>query len=131
MAGFLAIVSAILITLILPGIFNITLPIALIIVAISTPTDATALESVITGRAFPNSIREQLTLESLFNDATGLILLQAGVIWWQTGHLNFWQNTGSLIYSAGGGAIAGFIIALIFTSIRQWLLRTGVVAIYS
>lgn len=114
-AGILAIVSAFLITIILPNLFNIMLPLALIIVAISTPTDATALESVISGRSFPSTVHEQLTLESLFNDATGLILLQAGIIWWQTGHLSFWQNAGSLIYSAGGGAVIGFIVALLFT----------------
>ncbi|WP_318766126.1 cation:proton antiporter [Lactiplantibacillus carotarum] len=130
-AGALALISATLITMILPMLFSITLPLALIIVAISTPTDATALESVVAGRAFPHAVHEQLTLESLFNDATGLILLQAGVIWWQTGHLSFWQNTGSLLYSAGGGMIIGFVIALLFTGVRQWLLRAGVSAIYA
>lgn len=54
-----------------------------------------------------------------------------GIIWWQTGHLSFLQNTGALLYSAGGGALTGFVIPLLFTAIRQWLLRTGVSAIYA
>ncbi|MCJ8185727.1 cation:proton antiporter [Lactiplantibacillus pentosus] len=130
-AGILAIISAVVITMILPNLFNMTFPLALIMVAISTPTDATALESVIGGRAFPRSSHEQLTLESLFNDATGLVLLQAGIIWWQTGHFNFLQNAGTLLYAAGGGALIGFMIALLFMVIRQWLLRTSINAIYA
>jgi len=130
-AVWLAVGSAVIITILLPSVFSVTLPIALVIVAISIPTDATALESVVSGRAFPSDVHEQLSLESLFNDATGLILLQAGIIWWQTGHLNFLQNTASLLYSAGGGALVGFVIALALTSMRQFIIRSGANAIYA
>jgi len=123
-AGALDIVSAALATVVLHVALSMTLALALVAVAISTPTDATALDSVIAGRKFPQRIRTQLTLESLFNDATGLVLLQAGILWWQTGHLSILQNTGELLLSAGGGVVVGVVLAVLAMTVRQILVRT-------
>ncbi|MGV0168766.1 cation:proton antiporter [Furfurilactobacillus sp. WILCCON 0119] len=108
------------------SLIGLALPLALIIVAISTPTDATALESVTTGRQFPGSINNTLKMESMFNDATGIILLQAGLLWYQSGHLNLLANSGALLISAIGGLIVGNVVAGLFTLFRQWLVRTSV-----
>lgn len=48
----LAILSAVLATIVLKISFALSFPLALVMVAISTPTDATALESVTTGANF-------------------------------------------------------------------------------
>lgn len=124
-AGFLAIVSAIIATVILHSLFALTLPIALIIIAICTPTDATALESVISGRVFPSTTKTALSMESLFNDAAGLILLQAALLWQQTDHLGLLANFGKLIWSAGGGAIVGALLAMILALSRQYIVRSN------
>jgi len=120
----LAIVSAVIATLGLHGIFAVSLPLALIMVAISTPTDATAFESVVTGRKISERLGNQLKMESLFNDATGLILLQAGLLWLKTSKFSFSQNVGKLLASAIGGALIGAILAVAFMLFRQALVRT-------
>ena len=54
---------------------GISLPLSFILAAVSTPTDATATESVIHGLKLPKRIAFYLKDESLFNDASGIILL--------------------------------------------------------
>lgn len=120
----LAIGSAVVATLGLHGLFVVSLPVALIMVAISTPTDATAFESVVTGRKISERLGNQLKMESLFNDATGLILLQAGLLWFKTSEFSFAQNIGKLLISAVGGALVGAILAVAFMLFRQALVRT-------
>lgn len=90
----LALASAVVIALVLHQL-GLAFPLALMIAAISTPTDATAFDSVAEARVFPKQLKDRLRLESLFNDATGIILLQAGVLWAVTGHLAFTQNVQS------------------------------------
>ncbi|GAB5051814.1 hypothetical protein PESHB4_04500 [Pediococcus ethanolidurans] len=85
----LAAASAILASLLISRIFSLAIPLALVVTAISTPTDATAFDSVIEGRTIENRIKKNLQLESLFNDATGIILLQAAFLWLQTGQVAF------------------------------------------
>ncbi|WP_125545537.1 cation:proton antiporter [Levilactobacillus lindianensis] len=121
----LAVGSAVVATLGLHGFFALGLPVALIMIAISTPTDATAFESVVTGRKFSGRLGNQLKMESLFNDATGLILLQAGLLWLQTGHLSFGQNVGRLVISAVGGAVVGGVLAFGFMLLRQSIARSA------
>ncbi|NLR30989.1 cation:proton antiporter [Levilactobacillus tujiorum] len=123
-AFILAIVSAIVVTVGVHQGFAVGLPLALVMVAISTPTDATAFESVITGRKISQRLGDQLKMESLFNDATGLILLQAGLIWVKTSEFSFGQNLVKLLVSALGGAFVGGILAVAFMLFRQALVRT-------
>lgn len=120
----LAIGSAVVATIGLHGIFAVSLPLALVMVAISTPTDATAFESVITGRKISDRLSNQLKMESLFNDATGLILLQAGLLWLKTSEFSFSQNIGKLLISAVGGALVGAVLAVAIMLFRQALVRT-------
>lgn len=56
----LAIGSAVVATIGVHGIFVVRLPLVLVMVAISTPTDATAFESIITGRKISERLRNQL-----------------------------------------------------------------------
>jgi len=123
-AVILAVVSAIAATVITSRLLLLSLPVALIIVAIATPTDATAFDAVVEGRKIPQPIRNILKMESLFNDATGIILLQAGILWLTTGHLSFWQNTAAFFKSAVGGLILGAILAFIVMAFRQYFVRS-------
>ena len=66
-------------TLGLKWLFGLSFPVSLILAAISTPTDATATESVIHGLKIPAGVSKYLKNESLFNDASGIILLNMGV----------------------------------------------------
>lgn len=107
-------------------LMGIGLPLALILAAISTPTDATALESVTSGTILPAKISSMLKMESLFNDATGIVLLQAGLLWFQTGHFSFAENSRAFFVSAIGGLLFGTIFAFLTMVFRQWLVRTRI-----
>ncbi|WP_125583890.1 cation:proton antiporter [Levilactobacillus cerevisiae] len=120
----LAIGSAVVATVGIHWTLATSFPLALVMVAISTPTDATAFESVVTGRKFSARLGNQLKMESLFNDATGLVLLQAGLLWWQTRQLSLGQNVGRLLFSAVGGAIVGMVLAFGLMLFRQALVRS-------
>lgn len=130
-AVILAIIIAVTGMISIHWLLGISLPLTLIISAISTPTDATALESVTTGTVLPKNIGSMLKMESLFNDATGIVLLQAGLLWYKTGEFSFAQNSWSFLVSAIGGLFFGVILAFATMVFRQWLVRTKINVISS
>ncbi len=103
----------------------VSLPLAFILAAISTPTDATAMESVTNGLKMPSTEGTFLKMESLFNDATGIILLNMAVLWYVNGYINYQQTVIDFLISAVGGVIFGFVSAWIFVLFRQVLLRSS------
>lgn len=105
-AGFLVLLCMVVSGFSVVWITGISLPLAFILSAISTPTDATALDSVSEGLKIPNNEGTFLKMESLFNDASGIILL------------NF-------VVSAVGGILFGFATAFVMVLFRQFLLRTS------
>lgn len=121
----LVIISAIIVSFIISIAFGIAISLALVLVAISTPTDITAFESVTEGRKFPSGVEEQLKGEALFNDATGIILLQAAVLWFTTKELSITHSILELIYSATVGIIIGVILSLILIIIRRGLVNAS------
>lgn len=124
-AVLLAVASAALVALAIDQLFSLLIPVALIIVAISTPTDATAFDSVIEGRKISLPLQKTLKMESLFNDATGIILLQAGILWLSTGHLSFWTNAREFLLAAVGGLVIGAGLAILLVAFRQYFVRSS------
>lgn len=100
------------------------LPLAFILAAISTPTDATATESVTMGLRVPRQVETSLKMESLFNDASGIILLNMAVLWYVNGYINYGQTLGDFLYSAGGGIVFGALVSAGLIYYRQTLLRS-------
>lgn len=123
-AVILAVISAAIVTVAINQWFGLLISIALIIVAISTPTDATAFDSVVSGRKISQSLRKTLKMESLFNDATGIILLQAAILWLNTGYLSFWTNMREFLIELVGGLIIGAVLAILLITFRQYFLRS-------
>lgn len=103
---------------------GVGLPLAFILAAISTPTDATATESVTMGRELPRHAQTSLKLESLFNDASGIILLNMAILWYINGYVNYPQTLWNFIYSAGGGIVFGGLVSGAIVYIRQLMLRS-------
>lgn len=99
------------------------MPLAFILAAISTPTDATASDAVSDGLIIPRKERTYLKIESLFNDASGIILLNMAILWYVNGYINFPQTLGNFLYSAIGGVVVGFLLALLTILIRQSILH--------
>ncbi|MFO5422589.1 cation:proton antiporter, partial [Salmonella enterica subsp. enterica serovar 1,4,[5],12:i:-] len=71
----------------LAGLGLVGLPLAFILAAISTPTDATAMESVTNGLEMPSTEGTFLKMESLFNDASGIILFNMAGLWYANGYI--------------------------------------------
>ncbi|WP_304653522.1 sodium:proton antiporter [uncultured Ligilactobacillus sp.] len=103
---------------------GVSLPLAFVMAAISTPTDATATSSVSMGLTMPKKPSEYLRLESLFNDASGLILLQATALWLVNGQFSYQKTALDFLVSALGGIFVGVICCTIVMLFRQRLLRT-------
>ncbi|WP_436669446.1 cation:proton antiporter [Lactiplantibacillus plantarum] len=103
---------------------GVGLPLAFILAAISTPTDATATESVTMGRVLPQREQTSLKLESLFNDASGIILLNMAILWYINGYINYSQTLWDFVYAAGGGIAFGGLVSCLIVYIRQLMLRS-------
>lgn len=106
-------------------IAGISLPLAFILAAISTPTDATAMESVTNGLKVPKKEGIFLKMESLFNDASGIILLNMTILWYVNGYINYGQTMIDFLISAVGGLVFGFLAAWVVVLFRQVLLRSS------
>lgn len=103
---------------------GLSLPLSFILAAVATPTDATATESVVHGLKLPKKIEFYLKDESLFNDASGIILLNMAVDWYIHKQLHVGQAIGDFLYSAGGGIVLGSVVALILVFLRQATFRS-------
>ena len=103
---------------------GLSLPLSFILAAVSTPTDATATESVIHGLKLPKKISFYLKDESLFNDASGIILLNMAVDWYIHKQLHVGEAIIDFLYSAGGGIVLGILIAAILVFLRQKSFRS-------
>lgn len=108
---------------------GVSLPLAFILAAISTPTDATAMESVSNGLILPAKEGVLLKMESLFNDASGIILLNMAALWYVKGYIDYGKTLTDFLVSAGGGVIFGFAAAWVMVLFRQVLLRTSYTAL--
>lgn len=104
----------------------VSLPLAFVLAAISTPTDATASEAVSHDLIIPDRESSFLKLESLFNDASGIILLNMAILWYINGYINYGQTITNFIYSAVGGAVFGFVGGAVVILIRQALIRSHI-----
>nr|WP_168180694.1 MULTISPECIES: cation:proton antiporter [Lactobacillus] len=102
-----------------------SLPLSFILAAISTPTDATAMASVTHGLKLPKRVAYFLKNESLFNDASGIILLNMATSWYISKNLNLGNTLSSFLISALGGIIFGFISGTITVFIRQKIIRVN------
>lgn len=125
MTVFLVIICMILAGFGVREIAGISLPLAFILAAISTPTDATAMESVTNGLKMPKKEGTLLKMESLFNDASGIILLNMAILWYINGYINYGETLGNFLLSAVGGVLFGFASAWVMVLFRQILLRSS------
>lgn len=102
---------------------NWPLAIALALAAIVTPTDATALNSVNKGLTMPKKVLRSLNLESMFNDATGIVALELALVWINTGHLSVGEILLKFAFVAVGGIIFGLATGFLAIQLRKYLLR--------
>lgn len=88
--------------------------VAITLGAIVAPPDASAATAVLRKLRPPHRVVVILEGESLFNDATALIIYRVAVGAVVTGAFSGWSVVPTLLLSCGGGVIAGIVLARIF-----------------
>lgn len=99
------------------------LAVCIALAAILTPTDATALLSLTAGRILPKKIKGFLENESLFNDATGLVMFSLALTTFSTGEFQVSQGIFEFFKVAVGGIVLGVIGAWGLINGRLWIKR--------
>lgn len=107
----------------LKWLLGLSLPLGLILASISAPTDAMAAESITHGLKLPTIVEHHLKNESLFNDASGIILLNMAISWYLSRQLEIAHTVVDFPYSMLRGIIFGLIVSAILVLFRQGLLR--------
>jgi monovalent cation/hydrogen antiporter len=88
--------------------------VAITLGAIVAPPDASAATAVLKKLRPPHRVVVILEGESLFNDATALIIYRVAVGAVVTGVFTGWKVVPTLLLSCGGGVIAGILMAKFF-----------------
>lgn len=128
MAVFLALSTVIILGvglhLALPNSFS--LPVAFMLAAIITPTDAVAVKSLTTGVEVPSNVEMTLEHESLFNDASGLVLFSLAETALYSGHFSFAHGIWTFLYVFFGGIIFGMIVGSLMINLKTGLMSRHV-----
>ena len=107
------------------GVAWLGLPVAAAVVlgAIVAPPDAAAAAAVLRGFSLPRNTDSVLQGESLFNDATALLLFGAGITVLASGGLT--PGVGlRLLLAAPGGMLLGYLFALVTQSVNRFVKDT-------
>lgn len=97
------------------------LTLAIALAAIVVPTDAVAVNSMTTGLKVPKGLDHSLELESLFNDATGIVLLDLALTVYQQGSFNLVDGVTHFILVALGGLVVGALASGLIVALRLYL----------
>lgn len=102
----------------------LSLPIALMLAAIVTPTDAVAVNSITRNVILPEKVNTELKHESLFNDASGIVLFNLALSAYATGSFSLEMGIFSFLKSFLGGILFGLIVGTLIVQLRLRLTQT-------
>lgn len=117
-------ISGTILHLALPNVFPFAL--AFMLASIITPTDAVAVKSITSNITVPENVNGALEYESLFNDASGIVLLDLSLAAYQSGRFSLGHGLWIFIYVFFGGIIFGAIMGNLVISLRERLMRNHV-----
>ena len=103
-----------------------TLPLAFMLAAIITPTDAVAVKSLTTNVMMPENVNTTLEVESLFNDASGIVLLDLALAAFTSGTFSLAHGIWYFSYVFFGGIIFGAILGNLLITLRMKLMSRHV-----
>ncbi|MEO7755511.1 MAG: sodium:proton antiporter, partial [Dokdonella sp.] len=89
--------------------------------AIVAPPDAVSARAVLQRVKLPRRIRILLEGESLLNDASGLVLFRFAIAAGVTGTFNAIDAAGSFLLLAGGGALVGIAVGMVWVKLVRRL----------
>lgn len=107
--------------LVWPGL---ALPLALMLGAIITPTDAVAVNSITNNVVLPEKVHTTLSHESLFNDASGIVLFNLALGSYTTGSFSLGLGILDFIKVFFGGILFGLIIGWFIVQLRLYLTQS-------
>ena len=93
-------------------------PLAFLLGAIISPTDAVAASGIIKGLNLNRRIMTIIEGESLVNDASALIAYKQALIAVLTGSFVFWDAGLQFLIVAGGGIVAGLVVGSILVFVH-------------
>lgn len=102
---------------------ELALPLAFALAAIITPTDAVAVFSVTANIAMPEQAMETLKNESLFNDASGIVIFDLALQAFTTGKFSFTYGLFDFLYVFIGGLLLGLVLGSLLVSLRTLLIN--------
>ncbi|UDM32089.1 cation:proton antiporter [Lentilactobacillus laojiaonis] len=118
----LAIFTAIILGYVAHLIFPIIpIMLTLALAAIITPTDSVALTSITDNLKIPYNIKSNLQNESLFNDASGIVIFDLALNGFITGQVSLFSGFEHFLISFLGGLIIGTIFGFIAIIAREWM----------
>lgn len=128
MAVYLALITVLVLGLGLHGFLphSFSFPVAFMLAAIITPTDAVAVKSITANVEMPENVNLNLEHESLFNDASGLVLFSLAESALRSGNFSLVNGIWTFLYVFFGGIIFGAILGSLLINLRTNLMRTHV-----
>lgn len=124
LAVILAVVTAVIIGLVAHLLLPL-IPLALCfaVAAIVTPTDSVAFKSITKDIELPTNVSGALENESLFNDASGIVIFNLALASFISGDFSFAQGLTRFLISFFGGLVVGAVAGLIFVKIQTLLVN--------
>lgn len=122
----------VLVTTILGGFFVhwlipfISLPLAMALVAVLSPTDPVAVHGIAERVNLPKQILSLISGESLINDASGLIAFKYALAAFLTGYFSLKQATVDFFYMSIFGVVMGYLFITFFHFLRIFLVQQGI-----
>jgi len=118
----MVIVTALAVAVVLHAVIpEIPFAAALALGAIVAPPDAVAAVAVARKAGLPRNVVTLLEGESLFNDATSLVLLRVAVAGVAAGSLAWGPAVGEFAWAAAGGVLIGVLLGLALSFIRRYV----------
>ncbi|HEX2704979.1 MAG TPA: cation:proton antiporter [Candidatus Lustribacter sp.] len=119
----LVLFTAIGVGLVIWWLLPVPFPLALALGGVVAPPDAVAASAVARRIGLPRAIVSLLEAESLFNDATALVVVRLAIIA-AAGSVSVTSVSASFLVAAGGGIAIGLVAAWVISHIRRRLTDT-------
>jgi len=124
LAAILAVITAVVIGLVAHVLLPL-IPLALCfaVAAIVTPTDSVALKSITKDIELPTKVSGALENESLFNDASVIVIFNLALASFISGDFSFSEGLTEFLISFFGGLLIGGIAGFLFVKIQTALVN--------
>ncbi|GEK29515.1 cation:proton antiporter [Furfurilactobacillus siliginis] len=104
----------------------LSLSLAFMLIAIVSPTDATAVTSITKNLQLPSGLMETLKNESLLNDASGIVAFDLALTALISGNFSAWDGTVTFLQTFFGGLLLGAILGWAVIALRLGLINWNI-----